>query len=76
MATKNDITGDSLVSRTSEAYRNNYDLIFGKKKGNNNEQRTRLHDGELGSESKAGDTEGVSEPADYPHDRTNRDSEH
>ena len=30
MATKNDITGDALISRTSEAYRNNYDAIFGK----------------------------------------------
>ena len=29
----NDITGDALVSRApSEAYKNNYDLIFGKKK--------------------------------------------
>ena len=33
MATHNDITGDALVSRQSnENYRNNYDLIFGKKK--------------------------------------------
>ena len=32
MATKNDITGDALISRTSEAYRDNYDKIFGKKK--------------------------------------------
>ena len=32
MATKNDITGDSIQTRgTSEAYRSNYDLIFGKK---------------------------------------------
>ena len=32
MATTNDITGDALVSRQStENYRNNYDLIFGKK---------------------------------------------
>lgn len=32
MATKNDITGDSLISKTNnESYRNNYDLIFGKK---------------------------------------------
>ena len=29
----NDITGDALISRApSEAYKNNYDLIFGKKK--------------------------------------------
>ena len=33
MAAKNDITGDSIQTRgTSEAYRDNYDLIFGKKK--------------------------------------------
>jgi len=33
MSTKNDITGDSLVSKASnEAYRNNFDNIFGKKK--------------------------------------------
>ena len=27
MATRNDITGDALISRTSGAYRNNYDMI-------------------------------------------------
>jgi hypothetical protein len=33
MSTKNDITGDSLVSKAStESYRNNFDNIFGKKK--------------------------------------------
>ena len=33
MATKNDVTGDMLISRVpSEAYKNNYDLIF--RKGN------------------------------------------
>lgn len=33
MATKNDITGDALISKTNtDAYRNNYDRIFGKKK--------------------------------------------
>lgn len=33
MAAKNDITGDSIQTRTvSDSYRNNYDLIFGKKK--------------------------------------------
>jgi len=32
MATKNDITGDALISKTNtDAYRNNYDAIFGKK---------------------------------------------
>lgn len=35
MAAKNDITGDSIQTRgVSESYRNNYDLIFGKKKKN------------------------------------------
>lgn len=33
MTTKNEITGDSLITRaSSEAYRNNWDKIFGKKK--------------------------------------------
>lgn len=33
MATTNDITGDALISKVnSDAYRNNYDLIFSKKK--------------------------------------------
>ena len=33
MATKNDVTGDSIRSRTSsKAYRDNYDKIFRKKK--------------------------------------------
>lgn len=33
MAAKNDITGDSIQTRgISDAYRDNYDLIFGKKK--------------------------------------------
>lgn len=35
MAAVNDITGDSIQTRgVSEAYRSNYDLIFGKKKKN------------------------------------------
>ena len=34
MAAKNDVTGDMLISRLpSEAYKNNYDLIF-RRKGN------------------------------------------
>lgn len=33
MATRNDITGDTIATKgTSEQYRNNYDAIFGKKK--------------------------------------------
>lgn len=32
MATHNDITGDALITKVAnENYRNNYDLIFGKK---------------------------------------------
>lgn len=38
MAAKNDITGDSIQTRTvTDTYRNNYDLIFGKKKRNDSE---------------------------------------
>lgn len=37
MAATNDITGDALISKQSnDNYRNNYDQIFGKKKGNDN----------------------------------------
>ena len=33
MAAKNDITGDTIATRNiTDQYRNNYDLIFGKKK--------------------------------------------
>ena len=32
MAAKNDITGDSIVSRSSKNYKNNFDKVFGKKK--------------------------------------------
>ena len=32
MASRNDITGDRIATKTaSDAYRNNYDLIFGRK---------------------------------------------
>lgn len=35
MATHNDITGDALITKVAnENYRNNYDLIFGKKNKN------------------------------------------
>lgn len=35
MATKNDITGDSIRTKTvSDAFRSNYDAIFGKKDEN------------------------------------------
>ena len=51
MATKNDITGDSLISRTSEAYRNNYDAIFGKKE-KNNDKRTGCVSGETDGQTR------------------------
>ena len=38
MAAKNDVTGDSLISRSpSKAYRDNYDLVFPKEKPQNEE---------------------------------------
>ena len=41
MATKNDITGDSIQSRkTSKEYLDNYDKIFGKKNKNKISQDT------------------------------------
>ena len=52
MATKNDITGDSLISRGSnKAYLDNYDLIFRRKgnpekekeNGSTTEQQTQRH---------------------------------
>lgn len=50
MASHNDITGDALVSkRSNENYRNNYDLIFGKKKRE-----------QLPEQEAAGDSEEVS----------------
>ena len=74
MATKNDITGDSLISKTnSEAYRNNYDAIFGKK-GNKNEQRTGCNDGTMGNGS-GGNDKMEAENA-YPHDRVPPDCNH
>lgn len=39
MVAKNDVTGDSIQTKgTSDAYRNNYDLIFGKKKKTDTEK--------------------------------------
>lgn len=39
MAAKNDITGDSIQTRTvSDTYRNNYDLIFRKKTANDDKK--------------------------------------
>ena len=31
MASKNDITGDTIMTKASDKYRDNYDRIFGKK---------------------------------------------
>ncbi len=43
MSTKNDITGDSLTSKpNSEAYRNNYDLIFSKNKKSESDLSTKI----------------------------------
>lgn len=45
MATKNDVTGDSLITKaSSEAYRNNYDLIFKKKEPVSEEQDKAMKD--------------------------------
>lgn len=39
MATRNNITGDRMVSKTSsEEYRNNWDAVFGKKKEEGKEE--------------------------------------
>lgn len=83
MVAVNDITGDSLVSRTSEAYRNNYDAIFGKKKGNNSEQRSRCDDGQLagtdqsnGEQSKTESGTTMEDETITAHDRLPTNSEH
>lgn len=40
MTTKNEITGDSLITRaSSEAYRSNWDKIFGKKKDKQEQEK-------------------------------------
>ena len=42
MATNNDITGDSLVSKSpTEAYRDGWDRIFGQKKLEKNTDKTK-----------------------------------
>jgi len=52
MATKNDITGDSIVTKgTSEEYRDNYDNIFRKKKPTFWEHYCLVEDTLLGVES-------------------------
>ena len=46
MTARNDITGDELKSKTnSEAYRDNYDRIFGNKRRKDNEQSTQTETG-------------------------------
>jgi len=74
MAAKNDITGDSLVSRSSEAYRNNYDAIFGKK-GKKDEQRTGCVDGFVESGKENGSVPEAEDIASA-HDRLPSDSNH
>lgn len=40
MATKNDVTGDNIQSKVnSQAYKDNWDLVFGKKKDDQNEAK-------------------------------------
>lgn len=82
MVAVNDITGDSLVSRTSEAYRNNYDAIFGKKE-KTNEQRTRCNDGQLAGTDRSNGEQSKTEPRTTmenetitAHDRLPTNSEH
>ncbi len=41
MATRNDVTGDVIATRgSSDAYRNNWDAIFGKKKAQDEQPKT------------------------------------
>ncbi|HET8685893.1 MAG TPA: hypothetical protein VFM18_04430 [Methanosarcina sp.] len=43
MATRNDITGDSIQTKNvSDAYRNNYDAIFGKSKQKSDFEKSQL----------------------------------
>ncbi len=47
MAAINDITGDAIQTRQSnENYRNNYDLIFGKKKASTKVETSGVNDAE------------------------------
>ena len=53
MAARNDITGDSIKSKTSsQAYRDNWDAIFGKKKEEFNEELTMSNVHEKGFDSR------------------------
>lgn len=54
MAAKNDITGDSIQTRgISNAYRDNYDLIFGKKKKEVKPEEPTTEESSDGKETKA-----------------------
>ena len=45
MATTNDVTGDRLVSKTSsQQYKDNWNLIFGKKKDSKEETKEKKDD--------------------------------
>ncbi len=56
MVARNDITGDAIQTKNvSNAYRDNYDLIFGKKKKTENEIIDEVS--KLISEETLGDTE-------------------
>ena len=68
---------------TAEEFANNWDRIFGKKKGNGNEQRTRCDDGQLEGPGGTGGTDNSKESGglfsttdDYPHDKIPSDSNH
>lgn len=48
MTTRNDITGDAIKSRSNnDAYRDNWDRIFGKKKKENDEKKRKMKDEKL-----------------------------
>ena len=53
---------------TAEEFANNWDRIFGKKKGNDNEQRTRCDDGQLEQSS-------ITSGETYPKDSGSIDSQ-
>jgi len=51
MTARNDITGDELKSKTnSEAYRDNYDRIFGNKRRKDTEQSSETEGGKSTTE--------------------------
>lgn len=71
MAAKNDITGDTIQTRgASEAFRNNYDLIFRKKKAEDNTDVTKNEFQDVLS------TEEALEEYDAPLTRYNDETRH